>query len=54
MTRPSDDSFWNGPPTHRLVPHGELSEWSCDAIGWLAEVIADCAAQLNVLAAEQL
>jgi hypothetical protein len=27
---------------------GELTEWSCDAIGWLAATVADCAARLGV------
>lgn len=45
---PFDDSFWNGPPLHGVVLRGELVEWSCDAVGWLAEVIADSAAQLGV------
>ncbi|MFF0225206.1 hypothetical protein [Streptomyces sp. NPDC004629] len=43
-----DDSFWCGPPLHGMVLRGELTEWSCDAIGWLAEVIADTAASLSV------
>ncbi|MGW0432821.1 hypothetical protein ACWDV4_09785 [Micromonospora sp. NPDC003197] len=47
-TPPFDDSFWNGPPLHGVVLRGELVEWSCDAIGWLAEVIADSAALLGV------
>lgn len=45
---PFDDSFWNGPPLHGVVLRGELAEWSCDAIGWLAEVVADSVAQLGV------
>lgn len=45
---PFHDSFWNGPPRHGVVLHGDLTEWSCDVVGWLAEVIADCAAQLGV------
>ena len=45
---PFDDSFWNGPPRHGVVLRGELAEWSCDAIGWLAEVVADSVAQLGV------
>lgn len=38
---PFEDSFRNGPPLHGVVLRGELAEWSCDAVGWLAEVIAD-------------
>jgi hypothetical protein len=45
---PFGDSFWNGPPLHGVLLRGELAEWSCDAIGWLAEVIADSAARLGV------
>jgi len=45
---PFEDSFWNGPPRHGMVLYGELAEWSCDAVGWLAEVVADSAAQLGV------
>lgn len=45
---PFEDSFWHGPPRHDMVLHGELVEWSCDAVGWLAEVVADLAAQLGV------
>lgn len=45
---PFDDGFWNGPPLHGVVLRGELAEWSCDAVGWLAEVIADSAAHLGV------
>lgn len=45
---PFDDSFWNGPPLHGVVLRGELADWSCDAVGWLAEVIADSAAHLGV------
>lgn len=43
-----DDISWNGPPLHGVVLCGKLAEWSCDAIGWLAEVVADSAAQLGV------
>jgi hypothetical protein len=45
---PFDDSFWNGPALHGVMLRGELAEWSCDATGWLAEVIADSAARLGV------
>lgn len=45
---PFDDTFWNGPPLHGVVLRGELAEWSCDAVGWLGEVIADSVAQLGV------
>jgi hypothetical protein len=42
------DGLWNGPPLHGVVLHGDLAEWSCDAIGWTAEVLADSAALLGV------
>jgi hypothetical protein len=42
------DAFWNGPPLHGMTLRGELAEWSCDAIGWLAATVADCAARLGV------
>lgn len=45
---PFDDRLWNGPPLHGVVLRGELAEWSCDAIGWLAEVVADSTAQLGI------
>ncbi|GEL18024.1 hypothetical protein PA7_18610 [Pseudonocardia asaccharolytica DSM 44247 = NBRC 16224] len=48
LSPPFDDSFWNGPPLHGVVLRGELAEWSCDAVGWLAEVVADSVAQLGV------
>ncbi|WP_261568636.1 hypothetical protein [Frankia gtarii] len=47
---PLDDRFWNGPPLHGVVLRGELVEWSCDAVGWLAEAVADCAAHLGIRA----
>ncbi|MFE1348029.1 hypothetical protein [Streptomyces sp. NPDC058757] len=39
---PFHDDFQNGPPLH-----GELAEWSCDAIGRPAETLADTAARLG-------
>ncbi|MET8830479.1 hypothetical protein ABZX40_34335 [Streptomyces sp. NPDC004610] len=45
---PFDDRFWNGPPLHGASLSGALAEWSCDAVGWLAEVVADSAARLGV------
>jgi hypothetical protein len=30
------------------VLRGDLIEWSCDAVGWLAEAIADAAARHDV------
>ncbi|GHE32677.1 hypothetical protein GCM10017673_39380 [Streptosporangium violaceochromogenes] len=48
LAPPFHDDFWNGPALHGLVLRGELTEWSCDAIGWVAEVVADSAALLGV------
>ncbi|MEV4754870.1 hypothetical protein AB0J86_07125 [Micromonospora sp. NPDC049559] len=45
---PLHDGLRNGPPTHGMVLRGELAEWSGDAVGWLAEVVAGCAALLGV------
>ncbi|MGH3947830.1 MAG: hypothetical protein ACRDSE_01710 [Pseudonocardiaceae bacterium] len=45
---PFDDRLWNGPPLHSVLLRGELAEWSCEAVGWLAEVVADSAARLGV------
>ncbi|GGZ45155.1 hypothetical protein GCM10010387_44560 [Streptomyces inusitatus] len=45
---PFHDSFWNGPPLHGTVLRGELAEWSGDAIGGLAEIVADVTARLGV------
>jgi len=45
---PFDHAVWNGSALHGRVRSGELAEWSCDAIGWLAEIVADAAAQLGV------
>lgn len=48
LAPPFADEFWNGPPLHGMTLRGELAEWSCDAVGWLAATIADSAAQLGV------
>ncbi|PJE99512.1 hypothetical protein CUT44_03055 [Streptomyces carminius] len=45
---PFHDGFWNGPPLHGVTLRGELCEWSLDAVGSLAEVIADLTAHLGV------
>ncbi|MGH1553925.1 hypothetical protein ACRAWF_24065 [Streptomyces sp. L7] len=47
---PFDDSFWDGPALDTVVLGGELAEWSCDAVGWLGEVLADRAASAGVRA----
>ncbi|TDC39034.1 hypothetical protein [Micromonospora sp. KC213] len=48
LSPPFDDAFWHGPPEHGVVLRGELAEWSGDAIGWLAAVVADCLVRLGV------
>jgi hypothetical protein len=48
LAPPISDRSWNGPPLHGVVLRGELAEWSCDVVGWLAEVVADSVAQLGV------
>lgn len=48
LPAPVDDSFWPGPPHHRVTFHGTLAEWSPDAIGWLAGFLADLGARLGV------
>ncbi|MEU9856340.1 hypothetical protein [Streptomyces sp. NPDC047974] len=47
-TPPFDDRFWNGPPKHGVTLSGELAEWSCDAVGWLAATVADSAAHIGI------
>lgn len=47
ISPPFDDSFWNGPPVQHVVFSGALVEWSLDAIGWLAEILASCVARLG-------
>lgn len=42
---PFDDSFWDGPVTGVANLRGDLIEWAPDAIGWLAEALAGCAAE---------
>lgn len=48
LAPPVTDALWNGPPLHGVTLRGELAEWSCDAIGWLAAVVADSAALLGI------
>jgi hypothetical protein len=38
---PWDNTFWNGPSRHRATLRGNLVEWSPDALGWLAGLLAD-------------
>jgi hypothetical protein len=41
---PMHDTFWSGPPRHRVTFRGTLCEWSPDAIGWLGGFLAELAA----------
>ncbi|MFD6069094.1 MULTISPECIES: hypothetical protein [Amycolatopsis] len=45
---PFDDDFWNGPPQHAVTFHGTLAEWTPDAVGWLAGLLADLSARHDV------
>ncbi|MFT4166394.1 MAG: hypothetical protein QM650_14235 [Microlunatus sp.] len=41
---PFDDSFWDGPATETAALRGELVAWEPDAIAWLGQAMAECAA----------
>lgn len=41
---PFGDSLWGGPATSSETLVGDLVQWEPDAIGWLAQTLADCAA----------
>ena len=43
-----DAHLWHGPRRYGATLRGELAEWSCGAIGWVAEVIADSLAQMGL------
>ncbi|SFQ59208.1 hypothetical protein SAMN05421810_11093 [Amycolatopsis arida] len=45
---PLDDTFWSGPPRHRASVTGALAEWSLDALGWLAGLLAEGLARHGV------
>jgi hypothetical protein len=42
------DELWNGPARHRVAFHGDLAEWSPDALGWLAAFLAQASARHGV------
>jgi hypothetical protein len=42
------DELWNGPAQHRVAFHGILAEWSPDALGWLAALLAQASARHGV------
>ena len=41
---PFDDSFWDGPASETAALSGELIAWEPDAIAWLGQAVAECAA----------
>lgn len=41
---------WPGPPQHRTTMRGTLAEWSLDALGWLAALVAAAASHHGVSA----
>ncbi|MEV0757970.1 hypothetical protein [Streptosporangium sp. NPDC050280] len=42
------DELWRGPARHRVALRGTLAEWSLDALGWLAALLADAGARYGV------
>lgn len=42
------NELWFGPAYHRATFHGTLTEWSLDALGWLAALLADASFQNGV------
>ncbi|WP_211264012.1 hypothetical protein [Streptosporangium amethystogenes] len=42
------DELWRGPARHRATFHGVLTEWSLDALGWLAAFLAEAASRNGV------
>lgn len=44
---PFDATFWSGPSAERATFSGTLREWTPDAVGWFAEVVAEGVAQLG-------
>ncbi|GAB3473769.1 hypothetical protein [Amycolatopsis cihanbeyliensis] len=47
-TVPFHDAFWNGPPGNRVTFEGTVAEWSPDALGWVAALLAEGAARNGV------
>src|SRR5690606_24850804 len=45
---PFDDSFWGGPAGATLTVHGSLAAWTPDAVGWVAQALAECASAHGV------
>jgi hypothetical protein len=42
------DELWIGPPQHRAVFRGMLTEWSLGALSWLAALLADASSRYGV------
>lgn len=42
------DQLWLGPALHRATFSGTLTEWSLDALGWLAAFLASTSARFSV------
>jgi hypothetical protein len=45
---PFDDSFWTGPSLTTVTFSGTLADWSLEAVGWLAALLADALARHGV------
>ena len=43
-----DDRFWRGPSQHSAAFYGTLVEWSLDALGWLATLLAGASFKFGV------
>ncbi|MEU1729255.1 hypothetical protein [Nonomuraea sp. NPDC005692] len=42
LLRPAiTDELWQGPAQHSVTIDGTLAEWSLDALGWLAALLAE-------------
>jgi hypothetical protein len=42
------DNLWIGPPQHPVTFYGTLVEWSLDALGWLASLLAGASFKFGV------
>ena len=42
------DELWQGPARHRVTFQGALAEWTLDALGWLAALLAEASARHGV------
>ncbi|GAA0821566.1 hypothetical protein ACFQVD_41670 [Streptosporangium amethystogenes subsp. fukuiense] len=48
LESPVIDELWRGPARHRATFRGVLTEWSLDALGWLAAFLAEAASHNGV------